>query len=138
MLLDKELRLSNAQAVTASAKSTNTIDLGANSWAGNSNGARPSIGLLLEVDESAAAAGAATVTFQVRSSANADMTGAVVHAQSRAVPIANLTAGAEVPFKPDIPEDANRYVDIYYEVGTGPLTAGKFSAVGIADRQTNR
>ncbi len=139
MILDKEMELSNAQAVTVSAKSTNNIDLGPGIFAGHSNGADPGdpMGLLITVDETVAAAGAATVTFQVRSSDASDMSGAVIHSQSAPIGKAALTAGAVVPFLPYIPMDAKRYVDVYYSIGTGPLTAGKFSIRGVAGRELN-
>lgn len=135
MILDKAMEISAAQAVTVDAASSKCIDLGPPSYTGMSNGhTGEPIALLVTVDETVTADGAATVTLQVRSSASADMSSPVVHFQSAAIPKASLTAGAKVPFMPFIPLDAKRYVDVYFDVGTGPLTAGKFTIRGAAAR----
>jgi hypothetical protein len=139
MLLDKELELSNSQAVTASAKSTNTIYLGPNSFGGNANGSEREIPLVVDIEESATAAGAATVVFTVRSSENADMSSPVEHYSTPAIGKADLVAG-QVPAALKglaIPIDAGPYVDVYFTVATGPLTAGKFTIRGGAGRGRN-
>lgn len=130
MFIDKNLQVSNAQAVTASAASTDVIDFGQ---------ASPNVGLddrssmVITVDESAAAVGAATVTFSVQDSAdNATFADAVVTA---AIGLADLTAGKQ--FVIPMPTKLRRYSRVYYTVGTGPLTAGKFSAQVVTGVQQN-
>ena len=121
MFIDKLLQVSNEQAVTASAASTDVIDFGQ---------ANPNVGLddrsnmVITVDESAAAAGAATVTFSVQDSADNSTFADVV--ATKAVPLAELTAGKQF-FLP-LPPGMRRYVRAYFTVGTGPLTAGSFNA----------
>lgn len=130
MFIDKNLQVSNEQAVTASAASTDVIDFGQ---------ANPDVGMtdlcrmVITTDEAAAAAGAATVTFSVQDSAD-NSTFADV-AVTVAIPKATLVAGYQhvIP----MPTKLRRYCRVYYTVGTGPLTAGKFSAQVVAGIQQN-
>lgn len=130
MIIDKTLQVSNEQAVTASAASTDSIDFGQ---------ANPNLGLtdqcsmVITVDDSVAAAGAATVTFSVQDSAdNATFADVAVTA---AIGKASLTAGQQVVIP--MPTKLRRYCRVYYTVGTGPLTAGKFSAQIVTGIQQN-
>lgn len=138
MIFDAQNMFSEAQAVTATAKSTNTVDLGPNNRAGNSNGAKD-IEIFAHIPTSFTDTGNdATLTIQVRSSANSDMSSPVVHAISDAIPFASLAAGTEIRFKPRIPLDAGRYVDLNYVVASGPFTGGTITAGVVAERQTNK
>ena len=130
MFIDKALQVSNEQAVTVSAASTDSIDFGQ---------ANPNVGLddrsnmVITVDESAAASGAATVTFSVQDSAdNATFADAAVTA---AIGKASLAAGQQVVIP--MPTKLRRYCRVYYTIGTGPLTAGKFSAQIVTGIQQN-
>jgi hypothetical protein len=130
MYIDKALQVSNEQAVTVSAASTDSIDFGQ---------PNPNVGLddrsnmVITVDESAAAAGAATVTFSVQDSAdNATFADVAVTA---AIGKANLAAGQQVVIP--MPTKLRRYCRVYYTIGTGPLTAGKFSAQIVTGIQQN-
>lgn len=141
MIIDKALELSALQAVTVSAKSDGSIDLGPNSSADNSKGSDdPVIPIEVTVDIAATAAGAATVAFGLRSApTEADLladTNIVVHRTTAAIGKATLVPGYRVTL--EIPWDANRWVDVYYTVATGPLTAGQFSANVVTGRQTNK
>lgn len=130
MLLDALLQLSNAQAVTATAVSTNTIDLSQSRDVGPGE----NLHAVISVDTTAAAAGAATVNFQIISSANANLSSPTVLAQTDAIPIANLTAGRKpivIDLSPTVllaQPIGQRYLGIQYTVATGPLTAGAFTA----------
>lgn len=134
MLTDALLQLSTAQAVTATAFSTNTIDLGT----ARDMGVGTDLYALIQTDVSATAAGAATVNFQVVSSANANLSSPNVIAQTDAIPKTDLTAGRkviEIAISPAVLNSlpvGQRYLGIQYLVGTGPLTAGSFTAL-IAD-----
>ena len=128
MFIDKALQVSNEQAVTVSAASTDSIDFGQ---------ANPNVGLddrsnmVITVDESAAAAGAATVTFSVQDSAdNATFADVAVTA---AIGKASLAAGQQVVIP--MPTKLRRYCRVNYTVGTGPLLTGKFSAQVVAGIQ---
>lgn len=130
MYIDKALQVSNEQAVTASAASTDVIDFGQ---------ANPDLGMcdqcnmVITTDEAATAAGAATVTFSVQDSAD-NSTFADV-AVTAAIGKATLVAGYQhvIP----MPTKLRRYCRVYYTVGTGPLTAGKFSAQVVTGIQQN-
>ena len=130
MFIDKALQVSNKQAVTVSAASTDSIDFGQ---------ANPDIGItnlcsmVITTDEASAAAGAATVTFSVQdSSDNATFADVAVTA---AIGKATLVAGYQhvIP----MPTKLRRYCRVYYTIGTGPLTAGKFSAQVVTGIQQN-
>lgn len=130
MIIDKLLQVSDAQAVTASAASTDVIDFGQ---------ANPDVGMdglsmmAITTRVAAAAAGAATVTFSVQDSAD-NSTWADV-AVTAAIPKATLVAGYQhvIP----MPTKLRRYCRVYYTVATGPLTAGTFSAQIVTGIQQN-
>jgi hypothetical protein len=130
MLLDALLQLSAAQAVTASAVSTNTIDLGV---ARDLAPGKP-LFIVIGVDVAATAAGAATVTFQAISSAAAALTSPDVLAQTDAIGKAELTLARKpiaIALNPAIlaaTPNGRRYLGLQYTVATGPLTAGSFTA----------
>ena len=121
MILDKFLQVSSKQAVTASAASTDVIDFG---QANPNTGMDDITEMVITVDEAVAAAGAATVQFSIQDSADnatfvdVAMTGAIVKAE--------LSLGKQVVIP--MPVKLRRYCRVYYTVGTGPLTAGKFTA----------
>lgn len=129
MLVDALLQLSNAQAVTASAVSTNTVDLGTS----RDLGPGKQLFAVFSVDTTVTAAGAATVNFQVISSAAANLGSATVLGQTDAIGKAELTAGRK-PIVVPIPSAVlnaqpigQRYLGVNYSVATGPLTAGAFT-----------
>lgn len=138
MIIDKQMELSNAQAVTVTALSSNVLDLGPVSPIGNSVGYNDDLEVYFSIDQTFTAGGAATLNIQMVSADSSDLaTNQVVHDQSAAIPVASLVAGSKVPFKVRIPLDAKRYFGINYVVSTGPFTAGKISARGVTERQTN-
>lgn len=126
MLTDNLLYFSKAQAVTASAASTDVVDFSAFRDVGN--GAFD-IELFLVVDTTVTAAGAATVTFLLEDSADNSSFAAIW--TSAAIGKASLTAGANtlsLALNPKVPLGARRYMRMTYTVGTGPLTAGAFTS----------
>ena len=131
MIIDKLLQVSGAQAVTASAASTDVIDFGQTN---PNSGINQNTTMAITVDETATAGGSATVTFSVQDSAD-NSTFADV-AVTAAIGKASLTAGAQVLIP--MPVQHRRYVRAYYTVATGPLTAGKVSAQIVAGVQANR
>jgi hypothetical protein len=134
MITDALLWLSGApgattgQAVTATAVSTNTIDLSQP----RDVGAGEELYARIFVDTTVTAAGAATVRFEVITSASADLSTPTVIGASGDIGKADLVLGARV----SIPIPANmirplgqRYLGLRYTVSTGPLTAGTFTAL---------
>ena len=130
MIIDKLLQVSDGQAVTASAASTDVIDFG---QANPNTGMDDRSKMVITVDESVGAAGAATVTFSVQDSAD-NATFADV-AATGAIGKANLAAGKQVVIP--MPTKLRRYCRVYYTVANGPLTAGKFSAQVVTGIQQN-
>lgn len=129
MLTDATLQLSSAQAVTSTAVSVNTIDMGPQQAA-----VRDPMAAVITVDQSAVGAGA-TVQFQVVSSSAADLSGPTVLASSGAIGVADLVASrAPIVVETDFANmpGSHRYVGLRYLVAGGPLTAGKFSCA-LAD-----
>jgi hypothetical protein len=131
MYVDKQNELSDSQAVTTTAISTNVIDL-TNGQSGLTTidiGSGEDVFLVIQVDTAATAAGAATVTFSLESDSTADLaTSATVHWTSAAIGKATLVAGYEVARIKLPAGDYERYLGLRYTVATGPLTAGAFSA----------
>lgn len=143
MILDNFLLLSGAvsaqgvltgQAVTATAVSTNSVDtnpcaLGSNQP--NDLGRGEPLEIAISTLIAATAAGAATVNFEyIQADDGALTTNVEILVQTGPIPIAKLTLGALVPLHLDraAPYTPRRYVGVRYTVGTGPLTAGSFSA----------
>lgn len=135
MITDALLQLSSAQAVTASAVSTNTIDLSQ----ARDIGPGETLYVAISVDTTVTAAGAATVNFQLITSAAANLGSPTIITQTDAIPKASLAAGARlvltIPHQTLVGGAAlgQRYLGLQYTVATGPLTAGAFSAVGVYD-----
>lgn len=117
-ILDNELTFSNAQAVTATAVSTNVVDLGVDRDIG--------IGepVYLAVQVGAAFAGLTSLTVELQTSAD-NSTWSTLY-NSGAIPLADLTAGAQ-PVRVVVPSRTERYLRVNYTVaGTG--TAGTVTA----------
>lgn len=129
MITDALLQLSSAQAVTSTAVSQNTIDLGARDV-----GPGTDLYAVINTDVSAVSGGATTVTFQVITSASADLSSPTIVASTGPIPKADLTAGS-YPISIPVTQQAlkanklgQRYLGVRYEVAAGPLTAGAFTA----------
>jgi hypothetical protein len=126
MLIDKETLLSDEQAVTATAFSSNSYDTGDVTGGRNLGRTTPGLRAVFTVDETATAAGAATVTFEIGEADDAAGTGFRALASSSATALADMASGAK-PFDVPIPDTGKRFLMGRYTVATGPLTAGKFS-----------
>ena len=130
MYIDKLLQVSNEQAVTSTAASTDVIDFGQTN---------PNVGMddqskmVITVDEAATASGSATVTFAVQDSADNSSFADV--AVTAAIGKATLVAGYQLVIP--MPTKLRRYCRVNYTVATGPLTAGKFSAQVVTGIQQN-
>lgn len=141
MHVDTKAEFSDAQAVTATAISSNVMRL-KDPLALAPNALRqigaPGVAyLMVSVGAAAAATGAATVTVTLESAEDAGLsTNPVVHATTGAIPKTSLTAGAIIAKIP-LPNDGYKeYLGVRYTVATGPLTAGSFNAYLSLDMQS--
>lgn len=125
MILDKLLMFSEAQAVTASAASTDVIDLGPIDGNRRDIGVGYPLELFVTVNTTAAAAGAATLNISLQTSP--DNSTWTTLASSGDLALSALTAGKRVVSQ-KVPQGVQRYLRLNYTVGTGPLTAGAFTA----------
>lgn len=137
MWIDALLQLASVQAVTSTAVSANAIDL----TRAADLGAGEPLYAVISVDQAAAAAGAATVNFQVISSPNANLSSATVLTQSGAIDKSELTYGRR-PIVISIPRHVltaqlygQRYLGLQFTVNGGPLTAGQFTVNLVHDVQ---
>ncbi|MEI6083987.1 MAG: Bbp16 family capsid cement protein [Verrucomicrobiota bacterium] len=122
MIIDNELYLSKAQAVTTGATdSTNKIDLGA---AGDATDCE--MFLVIGVNTTATSGGSGTVAFSVQTCATIGGSYTKM-VETAAIPVATLVAGY-YPLRVRIPRGLLEFVKVVYTVATADLTAGKFDA----------
>ena len=123
MITDKLLRVSEDQAITTTAFSTDTIDLGVARDVGEGTA------LYMNFCVTTALANGTSVKFEVVSSANANLSSPTVIGSSDAVLTAALTAGKNVVVRinPDIAGKGQRYLGARYTV-SGTYNAGKVTA----------
>lgn len=150
MIFDDTLLLSKAQAITATAPSTNVIDLLAAGRAPRhaadlkrNLGIGAMVPFLIQVMEDFTAAGAGTLTVSLQASADEAFTSPTTVWSSGAIAMADLKAGQNLGLVNYLPKGVNgkglteRYFRLLYTVGTGPMTAGRIQAGVVAAVQTN-
>ena len=146
MILDKLLQFSDAQAVTATALSTNVIDLAPFTDGVGTNtvrdiGSGEDVYLIVRTIEAATDSGSdATLTVTLESDSTENLaTSPTVHFSTGALAFAAFSpAGAEVA-KIKLPAgDYERYLGVRFTVASGPLTGGKFDAFLVKDAQSYR
>lgn len=129
MIIDKQTLLSDEQAITADAASTNVYDTGAAKDAG------PGTPIEVFVQVMEAFNNLTSVKFDLQTD-TVEAFNSATTLQSVTLLLAALTAGARVSFSV-LPEGCERYLRLYYDItGTTPTT-GKVTAGLILDRQTN-
>lgn len=129
MITDALLLLSVAQAVTASAVSTNTVDLGV----ARDIGAGEPLYVSFHVTTNFATLTSLTPNLII--SANADLSSATVIASGPAIPVASLVAGYKTYMRiPPIADSiGKRYFGASYTVTGSNATAGAISAEIVKD-----
>ena len=142
MIVDNTLVFSDSQAVTATARSTNIVDIGApGTPAGMTNPVRRDIGVGTEIPISIRITEAfnnlTSLTFQLEVDDDPAFGSPKIVAVSRAIPLASLGLGARIPFPVELPEGIDeRFVGLRYTVtGTAPTTGKVFAAITAGDQQ---
>ena len=139
MIIDTSLIFSNQQAVTASAPSTNTIDLGVT---GTPFGATLALVRRLGEGEPIALSVSVGQTFagltslQVSVETSPDGVTWTPTDSGEVVPAASLVAGYLFAVPKIIEAASARYLQLYYNV-VGTATAGTINAAIVASRQSN-
>lgn len=129
MLLDQQALFSAAQAITATAASTNVIDTGSNKNVGKYG----DIPLLIQVVEGFNNLTSLTVTVQTDDNSAFSSAADVL---SMTIPLASLVLGYKSPVI-TLPMKMERYIRLNYTVtGTAPTT-GKVTAGITGGVQTN-
>lgn len=123
MITDKLLRVSEDQAITTTAFSTDTIDLGTARDIGEGTA------LYMNFCVTTALANGTSVKFEVVTSANANLSSPTVVGSSDVILTAALTQGKNVVVRinPDIAGKGKRYLGARYTVA-GTFNAGKVTA----------
>ena len=123
MITDSLLRVSEDQAVTTTAVSTNTVDLGVARDIGEGTA------LYMNFALTEAFANGTSVTFEVITSASANLGTPTVIGSSAAIVTASLTLGKNivVTLNPEIAGKGQRYLGARYTVA-GTMNAGKVTA----------
>lgn len=142
MIFSQQLIFSDQQAVTATAVSTNVVDLRATgtvykaaSALTRNLGPGDPISLLVQCTEAFATLTSLTITLETSDAAA--LTSSRVHWSSGAVAAASLVPGYIVPIL-YIPSAAMlRYMGLRYTVGGSNATAGKITAGIVPAIQTN-
>lgn len=128
MIFDNENLFSSNQAVTASAASTNIVDLG------DAEDRGPGSPIEIEALVTEAFATLTSLTVGLQSSTDAAFTSPVTHYSTGAIAQASLTAGKRIAI-PAALQDVNRYIRLYYTVSGSNATAGKVYAGVVSGRQ---
>jgi hypothetical protein len=134
MIRDHELMFSDAQALTATALSTNVIDLGPLSG-GNltrdiTGGDGGQMFLHVNVGTLFESGGASTLVITLESDDNTSLSSATTHYTSASIAKASLVAGYEL-IVPMPVANYQRYLALRYTVGTANFTAGAISATMV-------
>lgn len=136
---DEDLRVANSQAVTVTAVSASSIDLGSAENANQEVGEGEALKAFISTQVAAAAAGAATVTFEIITADDAALTSNVtVRGSSGPIGKADLIPTGHPVIVRQNPVPGNlgqRYLGVRFTVATGPLTAGTFTADFVKDIQ---
>jgi len=142
MIFDNTLLFSSGQAITASAASTNSIDLGATGTPVGGSALTRDIGAGEEIEISVLVtevfATLTSLTVTIETDDNSSFSSATTRYSSGAIAAATLVAGYQFKVPAHFPLGTNeRYVRLYYTVAGSNATTGKITAGVVAARQSN-
>ncbi len=146
MVFDKQNLFSDAQSLVAGAGtvvSTNSIDTGAAGTIPVTNGSPihdvgrgQAVEVVAQITTDVTSGGAATIQFQVITSANADLSSPTVLCETAAIAKATLVAGYRFRIGTIPPGVSSRYLGTQYVIGTAAVTAGAVTAGLVLNSQT--
>lgn len=128
MIFDKENLFSEDQAVTATAVSTNVVDLGVDRDIGKG----VPVPVVIQVTEDFATL--TSLTAEIQTASDEAFSSPTVLATSGAVPAADLVAGKQLALQ-YMPLGTKRYLRINYTVAGTDATAGTVTAGVVAGHQ---
>jgi len=131
MIIDKELELSDAQAVTATADSTNTIDQGAE---GDAVGRE--LWFRVKVATACTSGGSGTLVVTLVTDGDSAFGSPKTLFTSASIAVATLIKGYVV-CRVKLPIGSERYIKAIYTVSTADFTAGAFDADLVPSLQLN-
>lgn len=151
MLIDLQNILSDKQAITVTALSTNGLDIGVTGVvpgigpslvagvALNDPGRGEPVDILCQVTTAFTAAGAATLQVQLIIADDAALvTNVLMLQESNLIPKALLVPGYKFRLGGFLPPGiTQRFIGLNFIVGTGPMTAGNVMGALVFDTQTN-
>lgn len=138
MLLDGYVMFSNAQALTATADSTNILDMQNARDLGIAE--QKSLKIFVVTQAALLSGGATTLQVQLQGSTDASTwttmydTGALAKATITAA--GTRIASFDMP-RPVVGQALPRYYKLVYTIATGPFTSGSVSAAIVLDDQAN-
>lgn len=142
MIMDKFLEFSDAQAVTATAISTNVVDLyplGNNQVTNLTRdiGTGEDVYLVVNTVVAATDTGSdATLVITLESDDNTSLSSPTVHFTSATFTFAQFSPANTELVKIKLPAgNYERYLGVRFTVASGPLTAGNFDAFLVKDAQ---
>ena len=144
MYIDKQAEFSDAQAVTATAISTNVMDLISNASGKNplrDIGTGQDVYLVIQTQAAAIDSGSdATLAITLESDSTENLaTSPTVHFSTGTLAFAAFSPVGTVLAAVKLPAGSyERYLGVRYTVGSGPLTAGAFDAFLTTDVQAWR
>lgn len=141
MIFDAQNTFSDQQAVTATAVSANTIDLGVPGtlpWRGGTFHNDLGRGEDVEISVTCTQTFLTCTSVQVQlvTSASADLSSPTVIDQTDAILVASLVAGYKWRLGKVPPGITQRYLGLKYVVAGSAATAGKITAGLVLDKQT--
>jgi hypothetical protein len=139
MIMDGTLLFSTAQAITATAASTNIIDLTNARDLGIGND-YPTVKVEMQIGTALTTTNSGTLTVQFQGSTDASSW--TTYAESQAYAAAALTANTNHGFPISLPARSlgaslPQYYRLNYVVGTGVFSTGTVTAFLVLDRQWN-
>lgn len=133
MFIDKQNLMSEDQAVTVSAASTNVIDLGDDDAKIQTLVEKGNVDVFCQVTETFADGTSMKASLQTSDAEN--FSPAVTLLESAAIGVSSLVAGYKFPFS-KLPAGTKRYLRMYYTV-VGTMSDGSVTAALAFDSQTN-